>query len=56
MDKIRGTDHVVEEILGRILANYEWMKHYPNVKLVNLIATHSDHNSILLHCEPIQRH
>ncbi|PNX87387.1 endonuclease/exonuclease/phosphatase family protein [Trifolium pratense] len=28
----------------------EWLSNFPNVKLTNLLSSHCDHNSILLHC------
>lgn len=52
--KSRGTVHVVEEHLDQALTTTDWMELFPNVKIVNLIASHSDHISILLHYEPSQ--
>lgn len=53
--KSRDTDRVVEERLDRALTNSIWMTKFPNVRLVNLIASHSNHNPILLQCKPLQR-
>lgn len=39
---------MVKERLDRALATPNWMDLFPNVKLVDLIASHSDHNPILL--------
>ncbi|XP_058758128.1 uncharacterized protein LOC131631355 [Vicia villosa] len=52
--KSRGKDHMVEERLDRALANSGWLSVFPNAKLVNLVASHSDHSPILLNNDPIQ--
>jgi hypothetical protein len=44
---------VVEERLDRALATSEWLSKFPNVKLINLLSSHSDHSPILLHCTPV---
>lgn len=46
--KSRGIDRVVAERLDIALANSNWLAKFPNVRLVNLIALHSDHIPILL--------
>lgn len=46
---------MVKERLDRALATPDGMDLFPNVKLDDLIAFHSDHNPILLHCEPGQQ-
>ncbi|XP_058758766.1 uncharacterized protein LOC131632019 [Vicia villosa] len=53
--KSRGTDHALEERLDRALVNPSWFDFFLDAKLLNLIATHSDHNPILLACEQIQQ-
>ncbi|XP_058776806.1 uncharacterized protein LOC131651153 [Vicia villosa] len=53
--KSRGTDHMIEEILDRALANSYWLATFPHAKLTNLIASHSNHSPILLDCDPIQQ-
>ncbi|XP_058776789.1 uncharacterized protein LOC131651141 [Vicia villosa] len=52
--KSRGTPHVIEERLDRVLVTQEWMEFFPAAKLNNLLASHSDHSPILLQCEPPQ--
>src|SRR4051794_7923365 len=44
---------MIEERLDRSLANSEWLQLFPIAKLLNLIATHSDHSPILLCCDPL---
>lgn len=39
----------MEEILDRALTTPYWMDLFPNVKLVNFIASHSDNSPMLLH-------
>jgi hypothetical protein len=46
--KYRGSYDVVEERLDRAMTNSLWLARYPNVKLTNLLASHSDHSPILL--------
>jgi hypothetical protein len=46
--KSRGTPHVIEERLDRALANTNWLLLYPDVRLQNLLTSHSDHSPILL--------
>ncbi|PNX98658.1 ribonuclease H, partial [Trifolium pratense] len=53
--KSRGTPHVIEERLDRAMATSDWLALFPEVKLINLLATHSDHSPILLQCEPVTR-
>lgn len=50
--KSRGTVWMVEERLDRALPNSVWLDLFSDAKLVNLLASHSDHSPILLHCEP----
>lgn len=56
--KSRGTNHMSEERLDRAFATPEWLNLFPTVSLTNLIASHSDHNPILLSCNanPILQH
>ncbi|XP_058775465.1 uncharacterized protein LOC131649724 [Vicia villosa] len=53
--KSRGTEHVIEERLDRALVSQDWWDNFPDVKLLNLLASHSDHRPILLQCDPIHR-
>jgi hypothetical protein len=53
--KSRGFDHATEERLDRALATLEWPYLFPNAKLINLLASHSDHSPILLQCTPVIR-
>jgi hypothetical protein len=46
--KSRGRENVVEERLDRAMANSQWLMIYQNVKLLNLLTSHSDHSPILL--------
>ncbi|GAU49279.1 hypothetical protein TSUD_407190 [Trifolium subterraneum] len=50
--KSRGTPHVIEERLDRAMASASWLHLFPNIRLSNLLASHSDHSPILLHCCP----
>lgn len=45
----------MEERLDKDLENSYWIVNFPNVKLFNLIASHSYYNLILLQCGPSQR-
>ncbi|MCI28520.1 hemopexin, partial [Trifolium medium] len=51
--KSRGTPHVIEERLDRAMASTDWLLMYPDVKLRNLISSHSDHSPILLQNSPM---
>ncbi|GAU19166.1 hypothetical protein TSUD_89310 [Trifolium subterraneum] len=53
--KSRGTPHVIEERLDRAMASTSWLQLFPQVRLTNLLASHSDHSPILLQCKPIIR-
>jgi hypothetical protein len=53
--KRRGSSDIVEERLDRAMANSLWLLRYFNVKLTNLLASHSDHSPILLQNSPITR-
>ncbi|GAU27989.1 hypothetical protein TSUD_373850 [Trifolium subterraneum] len=53
--KSRGTHHVIEERLDRAMTSTSWLNLFPNVRLSNLLASHSDHSPILLHCTPSSR-
>jgi hypothetical protein len=53
--KSRGSSHVIEERLDRAMASSDWLALFPEVKLTNLLASHSDHSPILLHTSPIVR-
>ncbi|CAJ2669980.1 unnamed protein product [Trifolium pratense] len=50
--KSRGTPHVIEERLDRAMASTSWLHLFPDVRLSNLLASHSDHSPILLQCSP----
>ncbi|XP_058745871.1 uncharacterized protein LOC131618721 [Vicia villosa] len=52
--KSRGTTHMIEERFDRSLANPQRLQLFPTTKLINLIATHSDHSPILLKCDTVQ--
>jgi hypothetical protein len=53
--KRRGSSDIVEERLDRAMANSLWLLRYSNVKLTNLLASHSDHSPILLQNSPMTR-
>ncbi|PNX81632.1 endonuclease/exonuclease/phosphatase family protein, partial [Trifolium pratense] len=53
--KSRGTPHVIEERLDRAMASSDWLALFPEVKLTNLVASHSDHSPILLQTDPVRR-
>jgi hypothetical protein len=53
--KSGGTPHVIEERLDRAFANTEWLMLYPEVRLQNLLTSHSDHSPIILHTSVISR-
>ncbi|MCH80176.1 hypothetical protein A2U01_0000939, partial [Trifolium medium] len=53
--KSRGTPHVIEERLDRAMASSDWLALFPEVKLINLLASHSDHSPILLQTDPMLR-
>ncbi|GAU14523.1 hypothetical protein TSUD_250650 [Trifolium subterraneum] len=53
--KSAGTTNVIEERLDRAMANSKWLMNYPSVKLLNLLASHSDHSPILLQNSPMIR-
>jgi hypothetical protein len=46
--KSRGSTNIIEERLDRAMATSSWLTMFPEVKLCNLIASHSDHSPILL--------
>jgi hypothetical protein len=46
--KSRGSSHVIEERLDRAFANTNWLMLYPEVRLQNLLTSHSDHSPIML--------
>jgi hypothetical protein len=46
--KSGGTTNVIEERLDRAMASTDWLTLFPEVKLTNLLASHSDHSPILL--------
>jgi hypothetical protein len=54
--KSRGSPIVIQERFDRAMANSAWLMMYPNVKLLNLLASHSDHSPILLQNSPMVRH
>ncbi|XP_058764614.1 uncharacterized protein LOC131638077 [Vicia villosa] len=45
---------MIEERSDRSLATSSWLQLFSSAKLFNLIASHSDHNPILLNCDPCQ--
>jgi hypothetical protein len=51
----RDSPDVIEERFDRAMANSKWLMIYPNVKLLNLHASHSDHSPILLQSSPTIR-
>ncbi|GAU34899.1 hypothetical protein TSUD_144300 [Trifolium subterraneum] len=53
--KSRGSSNVIEERLDRAMANSMWLMKYPDVRLLNLLASHSDHSPILLQSSPMVR-
>jgi hypothetical protein len=53
--KSRGRTSVIEERLDRAMATSSWLALYPDVKLQNLLASHSDHSPILLQNSPMVR-
>ncbi|MCI24021.1 hypothetical protein A2U01_0045204, partial [Trifolium medium] len=53
--KSRGTPHIIEERLDRAMVNSDWLLLFPDAKLLNLIASHSDHSPILLQNSPMVR-
>ncbi|GAU44733.1 hypothetical protein TSUD_88180 [Trifolium subterraneum] len=53
--KSAGTPHVIEERLDRAMASSDWLALFPEVKLINLLASHSDHSPILLQTEPVRQ-
>jgi endonuclease/exonuclease/phosphatase family metal-dependent hydrolase len=53
--KSRGASHVIEERLDRAFADTNWLMLYPEVRLQNLLTSHSDHSPILLQTSPMIR-
>jgi ribonuclease HI len=53
--KSRGSTNIIEERLDRAMATSSWLTMFPEVKLCNLIASHSDHSPILLQNSPVIR-
>ncbi|KAK2377607.1 hypothetical protein QL285_078261 [Trifolium repens] len=53
--KSRGSVRVIEERLDRAMVSTNWLALFPEVKLINLLASHSDHSPILLHTDPVLR-
>jgi hypothetical protein len=51
--KSQGTSRVVEERLDKAMASCDWLALFPEVKLINLLASHSDHSPILLLTDPL---
>lgn len=41
-------------MLDRSLVDSDWLQSFPSAKLINLVASHSDHIPISLCCDPIQ--
>ncbi|GAU33856.1 hypothetical protein TSUD_66430 [Trifolium subterraneum] len=44
-----------EERLDKAMTSASWLQLFPQVRLSNLLASHSDHSPILLQCKPIIR-
>jgi len=53
--KSPGTNRVLEERLDMAMGNSEWLQRFPEVKLTNLLTSHSDHTPILLDTIPTAR-
>jgi len=53
--KSPGTKRVLEERLDMAMGNSEWLQRFPEVKLTNLLTSHSDHTPILLDIIPSVR-
>jgi len=53
--KSPGTNRVLEERLDMAMGNSEWLQRFPEVKLTNLLTSHSDHTPILLETIPTVR-
>ncbi|XP_031094434.1 uncharacterized protein LOC115998904 [Ipomoea triloba] len=53
----RGSEHWVEEQLDRAVASSEWRELYGNAKVLNILATSSDHSAIFLDLKgrPVRR-
>ncbi|XP_058755376.1 uncharacterized protein LOC131628564 [Vicia villosa] len=51
-----GTPHMIKERLDRAMAKTQWLELFLNTRLLNLMASHSDHNPIILHTDPTERH
>ncbi|CAN0925275.1 hypothetical protein LINGRAHAP2_LOCUS34659 [Linum grandiflorum] len=47
--KSKGTPEAVEERLDRVVANAAWHTLYPYAKLVNMVASASDHSPLVLY-------
>ena len=46
---------MLEERLDMAMGNSEWLQRFPEVKLTNLLTSHSDHTPILLETIPTVR-
>jgi hypothetical protein len=53
--KSRGASHEIEERLDRAMVSSDWLALFPEAKLINLLASHSDHSPILLQSDPMLR-
>jgi hypothetical protein len=53
--KSRRSPYVIEERLDRAMTNTNWLSVFPDVKLLNLVASHSDHSPILIQSSPTIR-
>jgi endonuclease/exonuclease/phosphatase family metal-dependent hydrolase len=53
--KSTSTPNVIEATIDRAMANSEWFIMHDEAKLLNLIASHSDHSPILLHTTSVTR-
>jgi hypothetical protein len=54
--KSRGSTNIIEERLDRAMATSSWLMMFPEVKLRNLNASHSDHSPILLQNSSVSSH
>ncbi|KAK2428712.1 hypothetical protein QL285_027211 [Trifolium repens] len=53
--KSRSSPNATQERLDRAMVSSDWLALFPEVKLLNLLALHSDHSPILLQTNPLRR-
>jgi hypothetical protein len=53
--KSRSSPNATQERLDRAMVSSDWLALFPEVKLFNLLALHSDHSPILLQTNPLRR-